>query len=55
MERIDRAQYGKQPSPAAAYETGLKDAFAVCHDPLPSRMEELLRRLQMLEGKETEH
>ena len=55
MERIDRPQYGKRPSSTAAYEAGLKAAFMVCHDPLPSRMEELLERLQTLESKEVEH
>jgi hypothetical protein len=54
MERMDRPQYGKQPSSTAAYEAGLKAAFAVCHEPLPRRMEELLERLQMFEGKEAE-
>ena len=55
MERMDRPQYGKQPSSTAAYEAGLKAAFAVCHEPLPRRMEELLERLQMLEGEEVQH
>jgi len=55
MERMDRPQYGKQPSSTAAYEAGLKASFAVCHEPLPRRMEELVERLQMLEGKEVEH
>ena len=52
---MDRPQYGKQPSSTAAYEAGLKASFAVCHEPLPRRMEELVERLQMLEGKEVEH
>ena len=52
---MDRPQHGKQPSSTAAYEAGLKAAFAVCHEPLPRRMEELLERLQMFEGKEVEH
>jgi hypothetical protein len=55
MERMDRSRYGSQPSSTAAYEAGLKAAFAVCREPLPRRMEELLERLQMLEGKEVEH
>jgi hypothetical protein len=55
MERMDRSQYGRQPSPTAAYEAGLKAAFTVCHEPLPRRMEELLERLQTLEGEEMQH
>jgi hypothetical protein len=55
MEHVDRSQYGGQPSPTAAYEAGLKAAFVVCHEPLPTRMEELLGRLRMLEGEAAEH
>jgi hypothetical protein len=55
MERMNRLRYGSQPSSTAAYEAGLKAAFVVCHEPLPKRMEELLERLQTLEGKEVEH
>jgi hypothetical protein len=54
MERVDRPQYGKQPSSTAAYEAGLKAAFMVTHEPLPRRMEELLERLQMLEGEQAQ-
>ena len=54
MERVDRPQYGQQPSSTAAYEAGLRAAFVVCHEPLPRRMEELLDRLQMFEGEEGE-
>ena len=55
MERLDRPQYGKQPSPTAAYEAGLKAAFAVSHEALPRRMEELLERLQMVEGEQVQN
>jgi hypothetical protein len=55
MERMDRSQYGRQPSSTASYEAGLKAAFTVCHEPLPKRMEELLERLQILEGEEVQH
>ena len=55
MERMDRPQYGKQPSSTAAYEAGLRAAFVVCHEPLPRSMEEVLERLQRLEGNEVEH
>jgi hypothetical protein len=55
MERIDRPQYGEQPSSTAAYEAGLKAAFVVSHQPLPQRMEELLERLQALEGSDVKH
>ena len=55
MERMDRPQYGKQPSSTAAYEAGLKAAFVVCHEPLPRRMEELVERLQMVEAEQAQH
>ena len=55
MERMDRPRYGSQPSSTAAYEAGLKAAFTACQEPLTKRMEELLERLQTLEGKEAEH
>ena len=55
MERMDRPRYGSQPSSTAAYEAGLKSAFIVSHEPLPKRMEELLERLQALEGSKVEH
>jgi len=55
MERMARPQYGKQPSSTAAYEAGLKAEFAVCHEPLPRRMEELLERLQMLDDEKVQH
>jgi hypothetical protein len=51
MERMDRPQYGRQPSSIAAYEAGLKAAFLVSHEPFPKRMEELLERLRRLEGE----
>ena len=54
MERVDRSRYGRQPSSTAAYEAGLKAAFTACHEPLPKRMEELLERLQILEGEEVQ-
>ena len=55
MERVDRPQYGKQPSSTAAYEAGLKAAFAVCHEPRPRRMEELLERLLMFEDEQVQN
>jgi hypothetical protein len=55
MERMDRPRYGSQLSSTAAYEAGLKAAFVACHEPLPKRMEELLERLQTLEGEQVEH
>ena len=48
-------QYGRQPPSTPAYEAGFRAAFAACHEPLPGRMEEVLERLQTLEGKEVEH
>jgi len=55
MEHVDRPQFGRQPSPTAAYEAGLKAAFVACHEPLPARMEELLECLHILEGEAAEH
>ena len=55
MEHMDRPQNGKQPSSTAAYEAGLKAALVACHEPPPRRMEELLERLQMLEGEQAQH
>jgi len=55
MERVDRSRYGKQPSSTSVYEAGLKAAFTACHEPLPKRIEELLERLQILEGEEVQH
>jgi hypothetical protein len=55
MERMDPPRYGSPPSSTAAYEAGLKAAFTACQEPLPKRMEELLKRLQTLEAKEMEH
>jgi len=55
MERVDQPQYGKHLSPTAAYEAGLRAAFVVCHEPIPKRMEELLKRLQTLECEEVQH
>jgi hypothetical protein len=54
-ERMDRPQYGKQPSSSAAYEAGLRAAFVVCHEPMPRRMEELLERLEMLDCEKVQH
>jgi hypothetical protein len=47
MERIDRPQYGSQPSSTPPSR--------IAHEPLPRRMEELLERLQILEGDEVQH
>ena len=55
MERMDRPQYGKHPSPTAAYEAGLRAAFVVCREPFPKRMEELIERLQILESEEVQY
>jgi hypothetical protein len=55
MERMDRPRYDSQPSSTAAYEAGLRAAFVVSHEPLPQRMEQLLERLQALEGSEVKH
>lgn len=46
MENVDRNHYDPRDPVRSIYHGGLKNVFAACHDPLPSRMQELLERLQ---------
>jgi hypothetical protein len=42
---------GHKPSDQqiSAFEAGLKGCFAVCHDPIPADMQQLLARVQDME------
>jgi hypothetical protein len=42
---------GHKPSDqkVSAYEAGLEDFFAACHDPMPAHMQQLLARVQDME------
>jgi hypothetical protein len=45
MQRIDQHHYDAR-EPVSTFAAGLRDMFAACHDPLPAKMEELIRRLR---------
>ena len=49
MEHVDHKQYSRRGPTRFTYEGGLKNLFAACHDPMPSKMESLLRSLENLE------
>ena len=51
MRRVDRSDYDDRDPVRSTYEGGLKSVFAACHDPLPSRMQELLHCLEDRENR----
>jgi len=46
MQRVQQNQFNVREPIRSTFEAGLRELFAACHEPLPARMEELLRRLQ---------
>jgi hypothetical protein len=46
MQRIDQHYYDAREPVRSTFAAGLRDMFAACHDPLPPKMEELIRRLR---------
>lgn len=50
MEQVQQRLYQERGSTRFIYENGLKSLFAACHDPLPSKMTMLLRRLEELDA-----
>jgi hypothetical protein len=46
MKSIGRDHYDDRAPVSSIYAGGLRDVFAACHDPLPSKMEELIHRLR---------
>ena len=52
MEQVDHKHYSRQGPTRFTYEGGLKNLFAACHDPMPSKMERLLRSLESLEDND---
>jgi hypothetical protein len=46
MQRIDQSHFDTREPVRSTFAAGLRDVFVACHDPLPAKMEELLRRLQ---------
>jgi hypothetical protein len=54
MRHVNRNHYDASDPVRSIYGTGLKGLFAACHDPLPVKMEELLRRLEKSDEKGAE-
>ena len=52
LEQVDQNRYREGGSTRFIYEQGLKTIYAACHDPLPSEMIKLLKRLKDLEGQQ---
>jgi hypothetical protein len=50
MKQVSKHHYDDRDPIRSTYEVGLRSVFAACHDPLPERMEELLHRLQDMNG-----
>jgi len=46
MEQVDFKQYSRRGPTRFTYEGGLKNLFAACHQPMPSKMESLLKSLE---------
>jgi hypothetical protein len=45
MKSVGRDHYDDRAPMRSIYAGGLQDVFAACHEPLPSKMEDLLHRL----------
>jgi hypothetical protein len=46
MKSIGRDHYDDRAPMRSIYAGGLSDVFTACHDPLPSKMEDILLRLR---------
>ena len=46
MKSIGRDHYDERAPVSSIYAGGLRNVFAACHEPLPSKMEELIDRLR---------
>jgi hypothetical protein len=56
MKQVSKDHYDDRDPIRSTYEVGLRNVFAACHDPFPTKMEELLHRLQFLdEDRESSH
>lgn len=51
MERVDNIRAQRQDDLArASYQDGLRQVFEVCHEPMPTRMADVLRILEREDG-----
>jgi hypothetical protein len=49
MDRIDRSQFDDHEPLRSAFQAGLAQTFAPCHEPVPGKMERLIDDLRKRE------